>query len=115
MTHRFSHSLIRDAAYESQEQPRRRDAHLRVAETLRARPGVDPGLVARHFDAARVTDEAVTWYLLAGASAQTSAADAEAIRLLDRGLELVGTLPDDEFRDSRSSTSASCGGRATST
>ena len=49
--------------------------------------------MARHFDAARVPDEAVTWYLLAGASAQTSAADAEAIRLLDRGLELVGDAP----------------------
>lgn len=94
-THRFTHALLRDAAYESQEQSQRLAAHTRAADALRTRPGVDPGLVAQHFDAARRPDDAVTWYLIAGASAQTRAADAEAIRLLDRGLALVDAIAED--------------------
>ncbi len=43
-THRFVHALVRDAAYESQEQGQRLDAHRRVAESLNAAPEHRPGL-----------------------------------------------------------------------
>jgi tetratricopeptide (TPR) repeat protein len=99
VTHRFVHSLVRDAAYESQTQKQRLDAHLRVAEALTVRPNVDPGLIAQHFDAARVADKAVEQYVVAATAAQTAAADAEAIRYLDRALELVVGLPDGAARD----------------
>jgi tetratricopeptide (TPR) repeat protein len=41
----------------------------------------------------------VTWYLLAGAAAQSATADAEAIRYLDRGLDLLPQLPAAPERD----------------
>ncbi len=97
--YRFVHALVRNAAYESQEQGQARAVHGLVAHALASRPGADPGVVAQHFDAAAVPDQAVTWYLLAGAAAQETAADAEAIRYLDRGLELLPGLPADPSRD----------------
>jgi tetratricopeptide (TPR) repeat protein len=98
-SHQFVHALVRDAAYESQERRQARATHLRVAHTLRDRPDADPGLVAQHFDAAAVVDEAVSWYLLAGIAAQSAAADAEAIRSLDRGLVLLPSLAEGPPRD----------------
>jgi class 3 adenylate cyclase/tetratricopeptide (TPR) repeat protein len=98
-SYQFVHALVRDAAYDSQERRSARAIHLRVAETLRSRPDADPGLVAQHFDAASVPDEAVTWYLQAGLRAQTAAADVEAIRDLDRSLELLSSLPEGPERD----------------
>ena len=98
-SHRFVHALVRDAAYESQEQGRARGVHAQVAQALATRPHADPGLVAQHFDSAAVTDPAVNWYLLAGAAAQSAAADAEAIRYLDRGLELLPRLTPAPQRD----------------
>ncbi len=91
---------MRDAAYESQEQGRARGVHAQVAQALATRAGADPGLVAQHFDAAAEVGPAVNWYLLAGAAAQSSTADAEAIRYLDRGLELL--------RGSRGRPNATC-------
>jgi class 3 adenylate cyclase/tetratricopeptide (TPR) repeat protein len=99
VTHRFTHALVRDASYESQEQGQARAVHLGVAQALATRPDVDPGLVAQHFDAANVADQAVNWYLLAGFAAQSAAADAEAIRYLDRGLEVLPSLPEGRERD----------------
>ena len=98
-THRFVHALVRDAAYESQEQGQRLDAHRRVAESLMRRPNTDPGLIAQHFDAGRVPDQAVEHYVVAATTAQTAAADAEAIRYLDRALALVLAAPDGSARD----------------
>jgi tetratricopeptide (TPR) repeat protein len=99
VTHQFVHALVRDAAYESQEQERRFRIHRRAAEALAIRPNADPGQVAQHFDAARATDEAVGWYLIGGAGAQAAAADAEAIRHLDRAYELVMAQPAGSPRD----------------
>lgn len=98
-SHQFVHALVRDAAYDSQERRQARATHLRVAETLRARPDADPGLIAHHFDAAEVVDEAITWYLLAGVAAQSVAADAEAIRSLDRSLQLLPSVAAGPGRD----------------
>ena len=63
------------------------------------RPNTDPGLIAQHFDAGRVPDQAVEHYVVAATSAQTAAADAEAIRYLDRALDLVLATPDGTARD----------------
>ena len=57
VTHRFVHALVRDAAYESQEQGQRLEVHsARRARRLSAGRR-RPGLVAQHFDAGRVPDQ----------------------------------------------------------
>lgn len=100
VSHRFVHALVRDAAYESQEQLHdRRAAHLSIARALLARPGPDAGLVAQHLDAARSVEEAVQYYLRAASAAQLAAAHVEAIRLLDRSLELTSSLSEGPARD----------------
>ncbi len=99
-THRFVHALVHDAAYDSQDRLRdRRAAHLGVAKALCDRPPVDAGIVALHFDRANVPDEARRYYQLAAASAQETAADVEAIRHLERALELTAEMPDGAERD----------------
>lgn len=101
VTHRFVHALVRDAAYDSQERLHDlRAAHLRVAQALVERGGADAGLVAQHFDAAHSIEQAVQHYLVAASAAQRAAAHVEAIRLLDRALELTLSRPESEARDS---------------
>lgn len=100
VTHRFVHALVRDAAYDSQERLHDRPAaHLGVARALIGRPGSDAGIVAQHFDAAGSVGDAVQYYLLAAMVAQGAAAHIEAIRRLDRALELTSSLPDGQARD----------------
>jgi predicted ATPase len=100
VTHHFVHALIRDAAYDSQERLHdRRDAHLRVAQAMRERPAADAGIIAQHFDGANCIDEAIEYYVVAAANAQEAAADVEAIRVLDRALELSARMPEGPARD----------------
>ncbi|HEX2042989.1 MAG TPA: adenylate/guanylate cyclase domain-containing protein [Acidimicrobiales bacterium] len=100
VTHRFVHALVRDAAYESQELLKdRRSAHLAVARALIERGHSDAAVVAQHLDAANHVEEAVPYYLLAASAAQRAAAHVEAIRLLDRALELLSTMPAGPSRD----------------
>lgn len=100
VTHRFVHALVRDAAYDSQERLHdRRDAHLRVARALIGRRDADPELIAQHFDAAGSAEQAVEYYVLAASTAQRSAAHAEAMRMLNRALELAAVLPEGAGRD----------------
>src|SRR4051795_36182 len=49
--YRFRHSLMRDAAYETQVLEVRRETHASVADALAAR-GAEPALVAQHLDLA---------------------------------------------------------------
>ena len=99
---RFVHALVREAAYESQDRLHElRATHLRVAQALRNRPGVAPGIVVLHFDRAHVFDEAMTTYQLAAERAEESAADAEAVRFLDRALVLTAEMPEGVERDAR--------------
>jgi len=100
VTHRFVHALVRDAAYDSQERLHdRRAAHLRVARALVERPGSDAGLIAQHFDAAHSLEDAAGYYIRAAMAAQQAAAHVEAIRLLDRAVEVVLELPEEGARD----------------
>lgn len=95
-TYLFKHALIRDAAYRSLLKKSRRALHGRIAEALAGRPETaqqHPELVAEHFSAAGRPEQAVTFWLLAGQVAVARAANQEAIRHLNRGLELVIDLP----------------------
>ena len=85
----FAHERIREVAYAGLEPARRRRTHIRVGRAL-AGAG-DPAEVAFHFDRGGALDEAVSWYQRAAERAARRLADAEAVRVLRRALELART------------------------
>jgi DNA-binding SARP family transcriptional activator len=96
----FSHDKLREAAYAGLSQAWRRHYHLHVARALEGDGA--PALssqIAAHYDRAGAAAEAVPWYARAAGEAQHVFANEEAIRLLDRGLELTGELAPDQGRD----------------
>ncbi len=98
---RFRHVLMRDAAYETQVLESRRSTHNRIAELLQAEassPG-DLAVVAQHHDLAGDPARAVPAHIAAAQAAQAAASHSEAWRLLDRTLELLESLPEDDERD----------------
>jgi class 3 adenylate cyclase/tetratricopeptide (TPR) repeat protein len=97
-TYRFRHSLMRDAAYETQVLDVRRQTHARVAEAISLKH-VEPALIAKHLDLAGEPERAAGLYLVAGQAEQGRGAHVEAMRLLSRVLELLETLPESEDRD----------------
>ncbi len=102
--YRFSHALVRDAAYETQVREVRLETHGKVAKQLRS-AGADPALVAQHYDLADDTDHAVPEYLTAAQGAQERGAHPEAIHILSRVVELLEPCPPGVDRDVRLLTS----------
>src|SRR5581483_12336421 len=64
-------------------------------------PGTVSGQIAGHYDRAGGAGEAVPWYARAAEEALRLHAHAEAVRLLDRALVLLHTLPPTTERDAR--------------
>jgi serine/threonine protein kinase/tetratricopeptide (TPR) repeat protein len=95
-TYTFKHALIQDASYQSMVKKRRQRFHLIVSEKLEARfPEIvekQPELIANHLTEAGESSRAVGYWLKAGQRAQDSFANAEAIRHLSRGLQLLMPL-----------------------
>ncbi len=93
----FSHDKIREVAYLDLSPVRRHHFHLRVAQALARLHAHDPGPVsgqiAGHYDRGGNADLAITWYERAAEAAQQLHANGEAIRLLERALRLLHTLP----------------------
>ncbi|HEX5617086.1 MAG TPA: AAA family ATPase [Solirubrobacteraceae bacterium] len=85
----FTHDRIREVSYRGLAPAQRRLTHLRVAGALVAVGVDDPAQVALHFDRAGAVEEAVAWYERAADRMLRMRADAEAIRVLERALELV--------------------------
>jgi DNA-binding SARP family transcriptional activator len=100
----FSHDKIREVTYLALSPARRRYHHLRNAQALERIYAPDPGpvsgQVAAHYERAGAADEAVTWYGRAAEAAQLHA-NIEAIRLFERALDLLHTLPENPERDTR--------------
>ena len=96
----FKHALIQDAAYESLLRGRRQVLHGRVAAILEEASAeeAEPELVAHHFTQAGMAAEAIPYWLRAGRLARKGSAEIEAIGHLTRGLDLVESLPDDNWR-----------------
>jgi class 3 adenylate cyclase/predicted ATPase len=99
----FKHALVQDAAYATLLRVRRQEMHARVADVLEhdfadliAR---QPELLAHHFTAAGKNERAVDQWLKAGQHAASRLAHVEALGHLDRGLALLGSLPDGPVRD----------------
>ena len=101
----FSHGRIREAAYQALSPARRRAHHLRVARALERTHAPDRdaagGLLAAHYEAAGAIEEAATWYVRGAEAAQRLHAHADAVRSLERALELTRTLPAGGERDAR--------------
>ncbi|HEX5326566.1 MAG TPA: adenylate/guanylate cyclase domain-containing protein [Acetobacteraceae bacterium] len=92
----FKHALVQDAAYGSMLRDRRKNLHLRLAETLEqdSATGVQPEVLARHFAEAGSAGKAIGHYLKAAAHADGRGAVREMVNHLRRGLRLLDDLAD---------------------
>ncbi len=96
----FKHALQRDVTYESVLKRERRIYHAGAARWLEKvtrhsqRADEYATLIAGHYDLAGETGPAAAWYQRAGVRAAAQFANAEALRLFDRSLEL--TPPDQD-------------------
>ncbi|MEX5631397.1 AAA family ATPase [Parafrankia sp. FMc2] len=101
----FSHDKLRAVAYEALQPARRRHYHRQVARALERRSSGHAGTVdarlALHLERAGDVDGALVWYGRAAAAAGQLYAHVEALRLLDRALDLVPSLPWSTERDVR--------------
>jgi class 3 adenylate cyclase/tetratricopeptide (TPR) repeat protein len=98
----FKHALVQDAAYGTLLRSRRQQLHTRIAAILESGfPKVveaQPAVLAHHCTEARLTQKAIEYWLAAGRQAWGRSATAEAVALLQRGLTLILSLPDDDWR-----------------
>jgi predicted ATPase len=94
----FKHALIQDAAYASLLKSTRQQYHQQVAQLHEARfpeiVAAEPELLAHHYTEAGCHAQAVGYWQQAGARALQRSANVEAIAHVQRGLELLTTLPD---------------------
>ena len=98
----FRHALIRDAAYESLLNSRRRLLHARVASVLQARGpetvAAEIGFVADHLSSAGMASEAAALFMQAGRQSAAKALTREAVTRFRRALAALSELPDDTER-----------------
>ena len=101
----FKHALVQDAAYGTLLRTRRQELHARVAAVLEADFSDlverQPELLAHHLTGAGETERAVAQWLAAGRFAAARLAPREAIGHFDRGLALIGSLPEGAARDAQ--------------
>jgi class 3 adenylate cyclase/tetratricopeptide (TPR) repeat protein len=94
----FKHALIQDVAYQSLLKSTRQQYHRQIAQVLEGRfpetVETQPELVAQHYTAAGLIEQAIPYWQQAGERATRRSAYAEAISHLTKGLELLKTLPD---------------------
>ena len=93
----FKHALVQDAAYSTLLRSRRQQLHGRVAATLEGHftevVTAQPELIAWHCGEAGLNEKAVGYWLKAGQQAVARSAMAEAVAHLEKGLELLSTIP----------------------
>ena len=99
----FRHALVQDAAYDSLLKRRRQELHAKIARVIDQDFAhirlAEPELLAHHYTRAGLTEAAIPLWQAAGAVALQRRALTEAIAHLDRGIELVATLPRSLQRD----------------
>ncbi len=99
----FKHALVQDAAYDLLLKSRRQELHAKIARVIEQRfPGIamtEPEVLAHHLTEAGLTEAATPLWQAAGERALRRMALSEAIAHLNRGLELVATLPASSQRD----------------
>ena len=101
-TYTFKHALVQDTAYQSLLKSRRQQIHATIASTLESLfPEIaeaEPETLAHHYTSAGLAKQAVANWLKAGQQALKRSANPEAIAHLNKGLELIESLPDSEVR-----------------
>jgi class 3 adenylate cyclase/tetratricopeptide (TPR) repeat protein len=99
----FKHALVQDAAYDSLLRSRRQALHADIASVLAERfPAIrdtQPELLAHHYTAAEMPEQAIAYWKRAGELAHTRIALQEAIAHLERGLSITLTLSPSPMRD----------------
>jgi class 3 adenylate cyclase len=97
-TYTFKHALVQDAAYQSLLNSKRQQLHASIAQVLQQQfPDVgetQPEVLAQHFTEAGLGERAIAYWRRAGELAVGRSANVEAIAHLNKGLELLGTMPD---------------------
>ena len=91
-SYRFRHALIAEAAYATLLPGEREDVHERLARALAAH-GARAGELAEHWIAARRPEEAFTASLEAAREAEAVSGLSEALRHLERVLDLWDQVP----------------------
>jgi predicted ATPase len=98
----FKHALVRDAAYGTLLRGQRQQIHARVSATLENQfPEIvagQPQLIAQHCAEAGLNEKAVGYHLKAGQQALARSAMTEAVAQLQKGLDLLGSLPENALR-----------------
>ena len=98
----FSHDKLREAAYAGLSRTRLRWLHGQVAQALEGVHAADPdrvaGVIAAHYEAARLPAQAIAYYDRAAAVARRVYAHGEALVALDRAVSLLDALPDPTAR-----------------
>jgi class 3 adenylate cyclase len=97
-TYTFKHALLQEAAYQSLLKSTRQQYHQRIAQVLTAQfletVETQPELLAQHYTAAGLAEEAVGYWQRAGQRSHMRSAYAEAVAHYTTGLEVLQTLPD---------------------
>jgi class 3 adenylate cyclase/predicted ATPase len=107
-TYRFKHALIQDAAYQSLLRSTRQQYHHRIAQVVEARfPEIcetQPELVAQHYTAAGLAEQAIGYWQRAGQQASDRSANLEAVSHLTTGIGLLTTLSETPARTQQAVT-----------
>jgi class 3 adenylate cyclase/predicted ATPase len=107
-TYRFKHALIQEAAYQSLLKSTRQQYHQQIAQVFETRfPAVvetQPELVAHHYTAAGLAEQAVPYWQRAGQQASDRSAYLEAVSHCTTGIALLQTLPETPARTQQSLT-----------
>jgi class 3 adenylate cyclase/predicted ATPase len=98
----FKHALVQDAAYSTLLRSRRQQLHARIATTLEQKfpeiVAAHPALLAHHCAEAGLAEKAVGYWLKAGQQAIARSAMTEAETQLGKGLDLLTSLPANDWR-----------------
>jgi DNA-binding SARP family transcriptional activator len=98
----FSHDKLREAAYAGLSRTRLRWLHGQVAQALERVHAADldrvVGVIAAHYETARLPAQAIAYYARAAAVARRVYAHGEALIALDRAVSLLDALPDPTAR-----------------
>jgi class 3 adenylate cyclase/predicted ATPase len=97
-TYTFKHALLQDMAYQSLLRSTRQQYHQRIAQMLEARFAetieTQPELLAHHYTAAGLREQATGYWQRAGQRAYHHSAYVEAISHCAQGLEVLKTMPE---------------------
>ncbi len=108
ISHRFSHALVRDAAYASLLKQHRSQLHALAANTITrdfpAFARTNPEAMALHYSEAGVRTTAAQWWRLAAEGALSLSQLSAAVSHLQRGLVLLTELSD--IQDAQSNGAA---------